>query len=208
MGTSDVIEVQGDGRHARRFRNAEAVIEAVRDFLKEGQSFPTAQQVADRSGVSLRSVFRYFDDMDALACAALLVELERLRPFIEWHAPCADAPLEDRIEYLVAHRAQLYEHTEVEFRAIVARSYRHPAFADILESLRANVRNQLAALFAPELARMSDDDALLACASLQVASLFEGYECARDRHDLAIPQWAEMTRRTLRGVFAEFLQPA
>lgn len=197
-----------DGRHARRFRNAEAVLEAVREFLREGQSFPTAQQVADRSGVSLRSVFRYFDDMDALVCSALLVELERLRPFIEWHPPSADAPLADRIEYLVAHRTQLYLHTEVEFRAIVARSYRHPAFADILESLRAKVRDELATLFAPELMRMHEADARLACAALQVTSLFEGYECTRDRHGLSLDEWADMARRTLRGVFAEFGQAA
>lgn len=208
MSYGSAVDAATDGRHARRLRNAEAVVEAVREFLQEGEGFPTAQQVADRSGVSLRSVFRYFDDMDGLMCSALRLEFERLAPFFVCRPPAADASLEDRIEHLVAHRTELYRHAGPEIHAVVARSYRHPAFSDVLEQLRSNVRTQLTTLFAPELERIGEADARVACAALQVATLFEGYECARDRHELTLDEWAEMARRMVRGVFAEFLQPA
>ena len=51
-----------DGRVARRQRNIDAVLDVVMDMFVEEAMFPTIEQAATRSGLSLRSLYRYFAD--------------------------------------------------------------------------------------------------------------------------------------------------
>src|SRR5437764_99636 len=55
-----------DGRAARRDRGREAVLDAVIALFEEGHVRPTPEAVAERSGVSVRSVYRYYEDRDDL----------------------------------------------------------------------------------------------------------------------------------------------
>ena len=48
----------GDGRRLRRERNRDAVIEALLDLFGEGNLQPSTDEIAVRSGVSARSLFR------------------------------------------------------------------------------------------------------------------------------------------------------
>ena len=59
-------EPTSDGRTARRDRNRDAVLDAVLDLFGEDSLAPAPAEVAERSGVSLRSVYRYYEDRDAL----------------------------------------------------------------------------------------------------------------------------------------------
>ena len=68
-----------DGRRARRQRSRDLVVDALLDLLNAGVVRPTAQQVAERSGVSLRSIFRIFDDVETLHAAAAAEQLARVR---------------------------------------------------------------------------------------------------------------------------------
>ena len=58
-----------DGRRQRSERSRKAIIEATLEFMNEGLLIPTAQQIADRAGVGIRSFFRHFSDMDSLFAA-------------------------------------------------------------------------------------------------------------------------------------------
>ena len=69
--TSPVEQISSDGRTARRDRNREAVLDAVLELFSEDAASPAPDDVAARSGVSLRSVYRYFDDMETLIRAAM-----------------------------------------------------------------------------------------------------------------------------------------
>lgn len=55
-----------DGRRARSERSKQAIVDAVLALMEEGNLIPTAQQIADRSGVKIRSFFRHFEDMETL----------------------------------------------------------------------------------------------------------------------------------------------
>ena len=59
-----------DGRRQRSERSQTAIIEAALALMEEGTLVPTAQQIADRAGVGIRSFFRHFADMDSLFLAA------------------------------------------------------------------------------------------------------------------------------------------
>ena len=55
-----------DGRALRSERSREAIAAALFELVGEGNLEPTAQQVADRAHVGIRTVFRHFSDMEAL----------------------------------------------------------------------------------------------------------------------------------------------
>lgn len=50
----------------RSIATRQKIVDAFTGLVVEGQLTPTAEQVARRADVGLRTVFRHFDDMDAL----------------------------------------------------------------------------------------------------------------------------------------------
>ena len=64
------IAPTSDGRRQRSERSQVAIVEAALTLISEERQVPTAQQIADRAGVSIRSFFRHFADMDALFLSA------------------------------------------------------------------------------------------------------------------------------------------
>ena len=55
-----------DGRNLRSIKSQQMIVDALIKLVKEGNFEPTAQKVADESGVGIRTVFRQFDDMENL----------------------------------------------------------------------------------------------------------------------------------------------
>ncbi|MDT0596459.1 TetR/AcrR family transcriptional regulator [Glaciecola petra] len=61
-----MTEVKEDGRFERSKRNRQSIIDAMIKLIGEGIYIPTAQQVADEAGITIRTVFRHFSEMDLL----------------------------------------------------------------------------------------------------------------------------------------------
>ena len=59
-----------DGRSARAQRTRDSVVGAVLDLVSTGQARPTAREIADAAGISVRSVYVHFDDLEDLFCVA------------------------------------------------------------------------------------------------------------------------------------------
>ena len=55
-----------DGRLQRSVRSRQKILDAIVSLVEEGNLAPTAELVSRRAGVGLRTVFRHFDDMEAL----------------------------------------------------------------------------------------------------------------------------------------------
>jgi AcrR family transcriptional regulator len=62
--TGSISNDKSDGRLLRSERSRRLIIESMINLVDEGFLVPTAQQVAQRADVGIRSVFRHFDDMD------------------------------------------------------------------------------------------------------------------------------------------------
>ena len=58
-----------DGRRLRSERTRVAIIEAYLELLRHDPRMPTAAQIADRAGFSVRSIFERFSDLNALTLA-------------------------------------------------------------------------------------------------------------------------------------------
>jgi AcrR family transcriptional regulator len=92
-----------DGRRARRERGRVAVVDAMVDLIQEGVVPPGADAVAERAGVSVASVFRYFDGLADLQEAAMVRYFERYRERFEVPG-LGEGDLDERIERLVRAR--------------------------------------------------------------------------------------------------------
>lgn len=76
-------------------------------LIAEGILVPTAQQVSERAGVGIRSVFRHFSDMESLFVTA--DELNRARYQNLFAGGDRDGSLDERIEHAVEQHAVAYE---------------------------------------------------------------------------------------------------
>ena len=59
-----------DGRRLRSERTRQTIIEAYLALLRENPQVPTAAQIAERAGYSVRSIFERFPDLLSLRIAA------------------------------------------------------------------------------------------------------------------------------------------
>src|SRR5688572_2843087 len=162
-----------DGRRARRTRSRDRAVDALLDLLGEGVLRPTAQQVAERSGVSLRSIFRIFDDVETLNTAASARQLSRVRHLFIDVMPTGTLP--DRVSEVVAINGRLYESIAPIRRAALRSAPESPALQEQLARARAWVRGEVERVFAPELADASRDTA----AALELALSFEAWDQLR-----------------------------
>jgi AcrR family transcriptional regulator len=67
MNPSDVMAPDGRRRRSQNSRNA--IVAAMLELVAEGRITPSAEDVASRAGVGLRTVFRHFTDMESLYAA-------------------------------------------------------------------------------------------------------------------------------------------
>jgi AcrR family transcriptional regulator len=163
-----------DGRRLRREHNREAVLDALVELFGEGEYQPSSNDIAHRAGISPRSLFRYFDDIDDLHRAAIERQLAAARPLLDIGAD-PDDPVATKIERLLAARVQLFETTAPAARSARVCSHRHPVIANQVRASRAFLRRQIARLFARELA----GDRSMRLPAVDALCSFETYEMLR-----------------------------
>lgn len=176
-----------DGRRRRRQRNRDAVVDALAGLYRDGNLRPSSAEIAERAGLSPRSLFRYFDDVDDLCRAAVDRLQEQALPFLAV-AATADDPLEVRVDALLDQRLRLWRHVAPAATVSRLEAPFHPALADGLRRSRAVLRAELATLFGPELDAMELEDAESALAAMDVVCSFESFELLRHDQALAIPR--------------------
>jgi AcrR family transcriptional regulator len=183
-----------DGRRARRHRSRDLAVDALLDLLNEGVIRPTAQQVAERSGVSLRSIFRIFDDVETLNAAACARQFSRVRHlFVD--VP-AEGSLDDRIKAVVASNGRLYESIAPVRRAALRFSAESPALQEMLGRARGWVRGEVERVFAEEL-RVAGREAV---GAVELALSFEAWDQLRVQQGLTAARTSATVTLLLRSV--------
>lgn len=149
-----------DGRHARREKTRAAVVEALLDLIMEGDLQPSAERIAERAGVSRRSIFHYFRDMEDLLGEAVSLQASRVIPTLK--PPLTEGPLADRARVFAGLLAELYERVAPMRRAaLLAEPFSEVAAAALKEARRIQ-RHGIELAFGPELDGSSDRGALIA----------------------------------------------
>lgn len=106
-GSAEARRDGADGRRLRSERSREKIINGLEAVIRSGVMRPNAAEIAEAAGVSLRTVFRHFEDTDGLF-RELSTRLEAeimpivLRPFEaqDWRG---------RLVELMDRRAEIYE---------------------------------------------------------------------------------------------------
>ncbi len=171
--SDDAFGEETDGRRLRRALNREAVVDALLSLYDEGNLRPGTDRIAERAGISPRSLFRYFDDTDDLAREAIARQQARAMPLLLLGIE-ADAPFDDRVRALVEQRFRLFDGIGQAAYVARLRAPFQPAVAESLETTRAFLRNQIRVLFATEFAALGDQAGDALAAADVVTSLESG----------------------------------
>jgi AcrR family transcriptional regulator len=166
-----------DGRRLRRARNREAVVEALLAIVADGDLAPSAEAVAVRAGLSSRSLFRYFDDVDDLCRAAIARQHERVATLLERPGPDG-GDVAVRAREIVLHRVDLFEAMGDVGRLARLRAPFQPLIAAGLADARRLLRQRMATALAPELDGLGTSTMVLDAAD--VLCSFEAHRLLRD----------------------------
>lgn len=138
-----------DGRTARARRTRESVVRALLDLVRDGNPRPTAKEIAERAGVSLRSVYVHFDDLDDLFAAAVHRHVRDTAAYAE---PIdATLPLRGRIAAFARQRATLFDTFGSVRRAANQWAPTSPALAHALERGQTVAWSDTVRLFGDEI---------------------------------------------------------
>jgi AcrR family transcriptional regulator len=100
-------EAQEDGRRVRGQTNRRKIVDAMIALVSEGVLSPSAQEVAERADVGLRTVFRHFDDMESLYSEMSAQVSARILPLIS--TPFVASDWRKRVDELIERRASAFE---------------------------------------------------------------------------------------------------
>jgi AcrR family transcriptional regulator len=176
-GARKAVATVSDGRVQRGERSGNAIVEALIALVGEGTLDPTAQQVAERAAVGIRTVFRRFSDMERLfALVGARLEAGAL-PLLLGGQPQGD--LTARARGLVAQRVVFFERIAPYKRAANLKRWHSPQLSErhalLVRALRADLRRWL-----PELAGAPTSLA----DALELATSFEAWDRLRTEQRL------------------------
>jgi AcrR family transcriptional regulator len=129
-----------DGRQSRTARSRLAICEACLDLVQEGALQPSADEIAERAGVSRRSIFNHFADLAELYDAVVDVGMQRCAPLLEEISE--HEPVAHRVERLVEVRSRFLEATAAFTRALTAQALVGPAADQAIRVSREALRLQ------------------------------------------------------------------
>jgi AcrR family transcriptional regulator len=190
------VRANSDGRVRRGERSRGAIVKALHALIGAGDLAPTAQQVAERAGVGLRSVFRHFRDMESLFAEVDALLLREVEPFAT--EPPAQGALATRVRALAARRAWLFERIAPYKRSGNAQRASSPFLrarhVELVRRLRAALWQWL-----PELAEAPPELA----AAIELLTSFEGWDRLRVEQRLS----RERAEATLARVVQVLIEP-
>jgi TetR/AcrR family transcriptional regulator, regulator of autoinduction and epiphytic fitness len=189
-----------DGRAARSHRTRRAIIDAMRALHAEGDLRPTALRIAERAGVSLRTIWQQFPDREALLVEAVRRDREILRSLVEKIDP--GQPLAARIGAFVGQRARILEEMTPTWRAARIQT----PFSDQLRLNRgrktAGGRVELERLFRAELSQLPAAQREQLTDTLHAITIWAFWESLRTDLGLSPLQARELLHSTFTTLLA------
>ncbi|MCU1642082.1 MAG: hypothetical protein JWN03_2357 [Nocardia sp.] len=144
----------------RRRRNPEqtrkAIVDALLTAIKDGKFLPTAKDIADRAGVSERSIFVHFPGRNDLRIAAVEAQSEYVETLIA--APDPQLPLDARIDAVIAQSEAIFAAQRNPRLLGLLESQSIPVLDERMRTTDGRTRDGLARAFATELHRDGGTD--------------------------------------------------
>lgn len=183
-----------DGRLLRTERSRQLIIDAVQDLVNDGILVPTAQTVAERAGVGIRTVFRHFADMETLF-ATMDVQLRESYEGLFAGGDRAGT-LAERILHVIERRATAYEKLSSLMLSTRAQMWRSPVLQKNYARNQRGLRKDLAD-WLPEVA----DLPALRREAVDAATSFETWNRLRAHQGLSVKASMDVVYEILRLTF-------
>ncbi len=176
------------------------VLDAVVELHRDGVIEPSVEEVSERSGVSTRSIYRYFHHRDGVIEAALWHYVEQLR--VEHPLVLNGGGLQERINEFVRHRSGAHERLAPLVRAargvVVSGTVDSVRESEITRERRKTVFcHSVASVFADDFGRVPSAKRRLAEVAAEVMMQFESIESALALFDGDRPTMETMLSRHL-----------
>ena len=188
-----------DGRSLRRERNRQDIVNALLGLIENGETEISAALIASKAGLSERSIFRYFDDVNDLyrsVCdLAFSKEIE--------YALIDDAgvgSLDTKIENFVNQRVRIYTMNEKIAPAARSFAFKNPIIKNQLVVGRKLLRNQIIKHFSEELSAFDKQQQQVAVAIIDSLTTFEYYDMMRSDQKMSV--------QTIKSVLTESIRKA
>ena len=196
---TNIPSVSIDGRSLRRERNRQDIVDALLGLIENGETEISAALIASKAGLSERSIFRYFDDVDDLyrsVCdLAFSKEIE--------YALIDDAgigSLETKIENFVNQRVRIYTMNEKIAPAARSFAFKNPIIKNQLVFGRKLLRAQITKHFAEELSAFDKSEQQVAVATIDALTTFESYDMMRSDQKMSV--------HTIKSILSEGIRKA
>lgn len=194
-----------DGRHARSLRARAAIVDAYLSLLDDGELRPSAARVAARAGVSLRSVFQHFSDVETLFAAVAERQTTRIGRML---TPLpTDGPVAPRLAAFVAQRAAVLEMITPVRRAAILTEPFSREIRERLRTFRGVKAAQVRKVFAPELAACRGARRRALAGALVAASSWSFWENVRAHQGLTARQARGVVHATLAALLGVAPEP-
>lgn len=174
-----------DGREVRRHNNERRIVAAMLELVRGGAISPRAEDVAARAGVSLRTVFRHFADMDTLYRQMADAMQGEIRPILA--AAFTSPEGRPRLLEMIDRRSRAFEKL-MPFKN-AADVHRHRSaflredYANLRELERAGLQSALPARLKADRTRIEALDLLLS---------FDAWQRLRQEQKLCMEQAKEV----------------
>lgn len=172
-----------DGRRLRSERTKQLILEAFLALLRENPTPPTAAQIAERAGYSVRSIFERFPDLVALRVAAAdysLAQAAALAP-----PRHVDGDRQTRIRSQVETRAGTCERGVALWRVFLQ-------MVDESEELKLRVRvarqrtiDRMELMYRPELSTLGETERKYLLVALEAITDMESWARMREMYGLS-----------------------
>jgi hypothetical protein len=175
-----------DGRRQRSERTRQLIIEAYLALLRASPRIPTSNQIAERAGYSVRSLFERFPDLLSLRIAATdhAFALGAAQAVVR----DADADRATRIRSQVQTRAKTCENWLPLWRALNANQGESTELKMRLALVRDAIWKRLEIMYKPELAGLDEGRRRHMLIALEAITDFESWGRMREDNGLSVEQ--------------------
>ena len=191
-----------DGRTERRDDNILLALRTAQCLFDEGMLVPSVEEVAKRSGLSPRSLYRYFEDRQTMVRQAIdLVTQEAYK--LGAIDNIGVGPLATRIDEIVTSRLRVYKTVAGSLRASAAL---YPTENELVGAANRSLRLkmlQCSRQFEPELSRLDERERVAVSEACNMLLMMESIHVLHHRRGLSFDTIADV----LSGALTKILTP-
>jgi len=187
-----------DGRRLRSERTRRLIVEAYMALVHESRQVPTAVQIAERAGYSVRSVFERFADLHALRIAATDYAIAEGRA--QGALRDLDADRATRVRSHVEARGRGCDRWLPLWRVLSANLSESSDLRERIKLVRQLVAMRLEFMFKPELSTLSEAERRRTLLALEAITDYESWGRMREMYGLSFEEACAVWIRAVDGL--------